>query len=118
MNRKRDKDLQAFFEEVYANVDAGHQAFVADLRIINASGSLSGATIAHARKSEMVKEAKQVLLDEGLNIRGITDNDWDYTVRFEIEVPAAVEATKTCPMCAETVKEAALVCRFCGHNFA
>lgn len=24
---------------------------------------------------------------------------------------------KTCPRCAETVKTAALVCRFCGHSF-
>ncbi len=30
------------------------------------------------------------------------------------EVPAA---EKVCPMCAESVKEAAKVCRFCGHDF-
>jgi hypothetical protein len=31
---------------------------------------------------------------------------------------ASAEATKVCPRCAETVKEAALVCRYCGHEFA
>lgn len=32
------------------------------------------------------------------------------------EVPASAE-TKLCPDCAEEVKAAALVCRFCGHRF-
>lgn len=34
--------------------------------------------------------------------------------RLEFEA----EHSKTCPRCAETVKKAALVCRFCGHEFA
>ncbi|MFG1267657.1 zinc ribbon domain-containing protein [Xanthobacter sp. DSM 14520] len=31
---------------------------------------------------------------------------------------AAAANEKVCPRCAETVKAAALVCRFCGHEFA
>jgi hypothetical protein len=40
------------------------------------------------------------------------------TVTYELRAPAsAAVEEKVCPRCAETVKGAALVCRFCGHEF-
>ncbi|HEY3637174.1 MAG TPA: zinc ribbon domain-containing protein [Rhizomicrobium sp.] len=44
--------------------------------------------------------------------------DGTLTVTYEYRAPsAAPEPEKLCPRCAEHVKAAANVCRFCGHEF-
>jgi hypothetical protein len=41
----------------------------------------------------------------------------DRTLTVTYELRATPDLEKACPMCAERIKEAALVCRFCGHKF-
>lgn len=40
-----------------------------------------------------------------------------YQYRGVEQEPTQVNATKTCPMCAEEVRQAAKICRFCQHEF-
>lgn len=42
---------------------------------------------------------------------------WGGALRLDLTLVAVAEGTKTCPECAEEVKAAANVCRFCGHRF-
>jgi hypothetical protein len=40
-----------------------------------------------------------------------------YELRLDSESTDLIQMEKICPQCAEHVKEAAKVCRFCGYNF-
>jgi hypothetical protein len=46
----------------------------------------------------------------------IVKPDGTLTVTYERRTASFEE--KTCPMCAERIKAAALVCHFCGHKFS
>ncbi len=52
---------------------------------------------------------------------------WHWLIVFVVVIPLVLIIirssvrglrSKTCPKCAERVKAAALVCRFCGYKFA
>ena len=40
-----------------------------------------------------------------------------YELRADIQPVADLTKEKVCPQCAENIKEAAKVCRFCGYSF-
>jgi hypothetical protein len=41
----------------------------------------------------------------------------DGTLTVTYQFQGLTETTKVCPRCAETIKAAAVVCRFCGHEY-
>ncbi len=47
----------------------------------------------------------------------IVKPDGTLSVTYELRGISKDSDEKTCPMCAETIKAAAIVCRFCGHDF-
>jgi Domain of unknown function (DUF4190)/Uncharacterised protein family UPF0547 len=47
----------------------------------------------------------------------ITRAEWKRRGQTEPTLPGSLPGTKVCPRCAEEVKLAAVVCRFCSHQF-
>jgi hypothetical protein len=43
--------------------------------------------------------------------------DGTLTVTYELRTAPVIADEKVCPRCAEKIKSAAVVCRFCGHEF-
>ena len=112
--KQLEKVLNQAGEEVERYVKAGQLAFIISLNYLNVCGGFMGSFKADI--PQFMDMSHKYLVGLGLNVHGVSRDDWQYTVHYECSMLAPVEATKTCPMCAETIKEAAVICRFCGHS--
>lgn len=114
--KQLERVLNAAGAEAERYVQSGQSAFVISLNYLNVCGGIMASFKADI--PEFMRLGQEYLAGLGLNVHGIERDEWQYTVFYECSVPAPVEATKACPRCAETIKEAAVVCRFCGTELA
>jgi hypothetical protein len=114
--KQLEQALNRATKEVQEHVAAGHQAFLIGFNYLNVCGGFMGSFKADI--PAFIKITQEHLLNLGVNVRGMQRDEWQYLVQYECEVPAPVEATKQCPMCAETIKAEAVICRFCGNSVA
>ena len=114
--KQLDKVLEQTRAEVEQYAAARQSAFIISMNYLNVCGGFMGSFKADV--PVFVDVTHKYLLELGLNVHGVSRDDWQYTVHYECSIPAPVEPTKVCPMCAETVKEAAVIRRYCQYSFA
>ena len=84
-------------------------AGVALVALMAGIGSADAAQVLYAGSGFMVGQQS---FEDSFSVSG----PGTLTVTYELRAASVDEIT--CPQCAERIKAAALVCRFCGHKFA
>lgn len=110
IGRKGERALSALAQEVQDLADAGHRRF--SVTLYRMSDGTANVSIRRMRDAGRAR-----LLSLGVSLVDARWEPWEYTMYYSIEVPERRAPEKDCPRCAEAVKAAAWVCRYCGYEF-
>lgn len=110
MGKRGDRELAKLNDAIDAHLSEGHLAFALPVYLM-ADGILDW------KRARLERAAQELILSRGLDVEGVNHRDWEDTTWFQVRARQSEgNDRRQCPWCAENIRNAAIVCRFCGRE--